>query len=347
MRTATSTTERILVAMSGGVDSSVCASLLLREGLDVRGTVLDLSDRHTDSVELAKRACEELSIPLSVVDMRREFERLVIEPFCETYASGATPNPCVMCNPTVKFTAIVKEAERQGIDRIATGHYARVERSEKGFLLKTARCLPRDQSYMLYRLTQKQLSMLTLPLGELTKQEVREYAERMGLSSSGAPDSQEICFLKEGESYIDFLNARGVIPKKGNIISPEGVIVAAHSGVAAFTIGQRKGLGVSLGRPAFVKAINPCGDVLLGYAGDEYESGARLHEIVLNPEYEGLSAGSFSVKIRSAAKPQGASVEFFGDCAELVFDAPARAVAKGQSAVLYDGDTMVGGGVII
>lgn len=331
--------------MSGGVDSCVAAKLLKDEGHDVRCVFFVMSDAHLPQIAAARSAADSLCLPLAVLDLRGEFSA-VTDYFCREYCAGRTPNPCVVCNPTVKFKALCEEADRNGSERIATGHYARVETRGGCYILRKAACLERDQSYMLYSLPQSQLSRLVLPLGERTKTSVRESARQSGLAAADAPDSQEICFIPDGD-YPAYIAAHGCRGKKGRFISPDGEALGPHEGVEHYTIGQRRGLHISLGRPVFVKSILPDGDIRLGWSGDEYSAGVEIADIRMNPAYVLRQGGVYAVKLRSAARPADCRIGAVGGegCA-LLFDAPQRAPAPGQSAVLYDGELLAGGGVI-
>ena len=339
---------RVLVALSGGVDSAVCVRLLQKQGCDVRAAVMKMSDLHDATVAAAREAADALGVPLTVLDLRREFEASVIDYFVGEYLRGRTPNPCVVCNPRIKFRFLIEEADRQGCAFAATGHYARVERDGGGARLYRAASLRRDQSYMLYRLTQRELSRLILPLGGMDKPEVRVIAEREELPCAGAPDSQENCFIADNDyaAYIrGKVGAERVLP--GELVAPDGTVCGQHTGIIDYTVGQRKGLGVALGRPVFVREIDAEHNrVLLADAGQD-----RFHEAVIAdvtaPDGLPLRAGAAQAKIRSAAVPVPARVEPLGEKrAHILFDEPQRAVARGQSIVLYDGDLVLGGGFI-
>ena len=335
-------TDRVLVGLSGGVDSAVCVNVLRQQGFEVRGAVIRFSPAHDKAVEEAKKAAAALGVPLTVIDAGAAFEKEVVQPFCAAYCAGRTPNPCVLCNPGVKFRLLAAEADKLGCRYIATGHYARVEdRGDGIYTVCRAVSAARDQSYMLYRLGQDILSRLCLPLGEFEKEDVRAMAREASLPCADSPDSMEICFIPDGD-YAAFIEGRGLAGKAGRFIGPDGADLGPHKGVLRYTLGQRKGLGLALGRPAFVKAIRENGDVVLGWAGEEFFGGMRLAD-VCTPDGAPLPAGHYEVKVRSAAAPVGCVFDGEG----LVrFDAPARAPAPGQSAVFYDGDAVVGGGFI-
>ncbi|MBC8545860.1 tRNA 2-thiouridine(34) synthase MnmA [Clostridiaceae bacterium NSJ-31] len=348
--------SKVLVALSGGVDSSACVVLLQRAGYEVEAAVLDLFPGAQATVEAAQETAERLGVRLHVVREHDAFHRNVVLPFCEEYRAGRTPNPCILCNPTTKFHFLMKTADELGIGQVATGHYARIERAQIGgadaWLLQRAGFLPRDQSYMLYRLGQSTLSRLILPLHSLAKDEVRRIAAEAGLPAADKPDSQEICFIPEGNyaSYIEKL--LGPLPG-GDLIAPDGSVCGRHKGILHYTVGQRKGLGVALGRPVFVSHIDAAQNrVYLAEAGQEYAGAVELINCVTHPALAlaGRSeTGScrVEVKIRSMARPVPAYLTLLeSDRARLEFDEPQRAPAPGQSAVCYCGDTVAGGGLI-
>lgn len=338
--------DRILLALSGGVDSAVAARILQQQGFEVEAAVICFSPAHRPAVAAAQTAAKELGIPLSVLHCEERFEEKVVQPFCTAYAEGRTPNPCVWCNPEVKFHVLWEEAQNRGIQYITSGHYARMEERNGIQTIAQAASPQRDQSYMLYRLPRSLRDRLCLPLGEFEKADIRDMARDFGLSCSEAPDSQEICFIPEG-GYADFLLERGIQSKPGHFIGPEGQDLGPHKGVLHYTAGQRRGLGLALGQPVFVKSILPEGDVKLAYAGDEYANAIHIDDIVtsadapLNPELQ------YHVKIRSMAKPVPCYITNQPDgTIHIAFQAPQRAPAPGQHAVLYDGPYIAGGGVI-
>lgn len=339
--------NRIAVAMSGGVDSAAAALILRRKGFDPCGVVIRFSDASDGCVNAAQKACDTLEMPLEVIDARAEFEREVVAPFCEAYCAARTPNPCVVCNPRVKFKALARAADALGCRVIATGHYAQVEESGGFFRLKRARCLKRDQSYMLCSLPQDILSRLVLPLGEIAdKSEARALALEAGLECAGAPDSQEICFIPEGD-YAAFIRARGIKGREGRFIAPDGKPLGAHLGTENYTVGQRRGLNVALGEPVFVGQIETNGDVRLVYDSGRYSKAVSLVDFEINPFYakNGLP-DALTVKIRSAAPLAPCSLETSESGALVRFEAPARAPAPGQRAVIYDGEYVAASGEI-
>ena len=336
------TQDKVLMGMSGGVDSSVAVRILQEQGFAVQGAVIRFSPAHDAAVEAARQAADALSVELHVIDASELFEQQVVTPFCESYCEGRTPNPCILCNPGVKFRLLADKADELGCPYIASGHYARVELCEDGLCRL---CVPesaaRDQTYMLYRLPQDILRRLVLPLGEFEKDDVREIARDIGLSCADAPDSMEICFIPDGD-YSGFIRARGLTPKEGRFIGPDGEDLGPHAGVDHYTVGQRKGLGLAAGRPLFVKSILPNGDVQLAESGEEYSTILTLSGIV-TPDGKPLAGGDYCVKIRSAAK--AVPCQFDGNHT-VTFPEPVRAPAPGQSAVFYRGGFVFGGGFI-
>ena len=337
--------KKVLVGVSGGVDSSVCIDLLKKQGLEVEGVVIRFSPESDEAVKDAQKVCDKLGITLHIADAQADFKKYVVAPFCENYVSGKTPNPCIVCNPHVKFATLIKTADELGIGYIATGHYAQVEKVGETYFVKKAVSVAKDQSYMLYRLPQEILSRLILPIGSYEKPEIREMAGELELFNADKPDSQEICFIPDG-NYGEFIKNLGYKTKYGWLMSPEGKRLRRHEGVHNFTVGQRKGLGVALGKPAFVKEITEKGDVLLGYAGEEFFSGVELSSPVYANGY--LEAGKvFTVKIRSASKGDEAKAVYCDDeKIVLEFVNPVRAAAKGQSVVIYTDNYVVAGGFI-
>ncbi len=334
--------DKVLVGMSGGVDSSVTVRILQEQGFAVTGAVIRFSPSHDAAVQQAKATAKQLGVECIVLDTQDLFDANVVQPFCESYCKGKTPNPCILCNPSVKFAALLTAADKLGIQYIATGHYARVETDNDGVShIYKAISTARDQSYMLYRLEQDVLSRLLLPLGEFEKEDIREMAREMGLACADAPDSMEICFIPDGD-YASYIEKRGMTAKQGNFISPEGKDLGPHKGVLHYTVGQRKGLGIALGRPVFIREICENGDILLADAGDDLVSQIGVANMV-SADSKDIPAGDYMVKIRSAAKPAPAHYNGEG---VLTFDPPVRAPAPGQSAVFYLDDMVVGGGFL-
>ncbi|RYG38543.1 tRNA 2-thiouridine(34) synthase MnmA [bacterium] len=350
----------VLVAMSGGVDSSVAAALLKRRGYDVIGLTMQIwQESQTDSrhagccslgaVEDARRVARALDIPHYVLNFREEFRATVIDDFVESYANGRTPNPCVNCNKHVKFDLLMTKMQEMGCETLATGHYARIRKDASGrFRLLRSRASDKDQSYVLYMLDQDQLSRAWFPMGEMTsKAYVRDLARELGLHLADKPDSQEICFVSDAGGYQEFLrNRRPDIFARGEIVDESGQSLGEHDGVAGFTIGQRKGLGSRAGRPMYVLELKPKENkVIVGDGESLLRREVSLRDVAwgaLNPEADGERV---TAKIRSQM-PATAARLYGGDSPRLVFDEPVRAVTPGQIAVAYRGMAVAAGGTI-
>ena len=341
--------KRVLVALSGGVDSSACVHLLKEQGYDVAGIVLKMSPAHEQTVQDAQAAADTLGIRLYVRDMCEPFDRLVVEYFMAEYQCGRTPNPCVVCNPLVKFRALIDAADEYGYPWVATGHYAALIPREGKVLLARGESKQRDQSYMLYRLGQRELTRLIFPLAQMGKDAVRAAAQEAGLACAQKPDSQEICFIPDHD-YAGYIAARtGTPPRPGEFVAPDGTVCGTHRGIIHYTIGQRKHLGIALGRPVFVKRIDAAENrVYLADAGEEYSARALIRDVSV-PAGGPLPACRALAKIRSAAPLVEAEVHPLpGGRAEIRFAQPQRAVAPGQSLVLYtpEEEIVIGGGFI-
>lgn len=342
--------KRVLVGMSGGVDSSAAAALLLEQGYEVVGATMDLlPDGPSPDLADAERVAAALGIEHHVLPLQKEFAKEVIAPFCSEYLAGRTPNPCIFCNRAIKFGEMVKAADRLCCDLVATGHYARIEfdHSRGRFLLKRADTR-KDQSYVLYHLSQQQLSRVLLPLAPYTKDEIRAIAARHALPVAQKGESQEICFVKN-QDYASFVTAfTGRDTPPGDFVDEEGRVIGRHKGILHYTIGQRKGLGQSFGRHMYVSKIDPeTNTVCLVESGREYFFG--LTATCLNAVAFDRFPASFEAQamIRYQAKPAPCRVELTGEGrAKVTFQTPQRAVTPGQSVVFYEGDTVLGGGVI-
>jgi tRNA-uridine 2-sulfurtransferase len=348
--------ERVLVAMSGGVDSSVAAALLVAEGYDVVGVTLHLWDYPDDGsvrgrccapedIHDARRVADRLGVPHYAFDRRELFQRTVVDPFVEGYVGGTTPSPCVRCNRGVKLPELLGLAESLGASRVATGHYARIVRAHDRFELHRARDREKDQSYFLHMLGQAALSRLLFPLGDLDKATVREKARTLELPGADKGESQELCFVPSGR-YDTFVAERAPDRlRPGPIVDETGRTVGTHAGVHAFTIGQRKNLRVALGHRAYVVGIDAAeATVKLGTKEDLLADRALLDEASLAAGVEPPFACDVLVRYRGGAHP--ARVRERGPSLELEFDAPVAAVVPGQYAVFVQGERVLGGGVI-
>ncbi len=346
--------------MSGGVDSSVAAVLLKEMGYEVLGLTMRLWDtpeleecNMTQAEVDAKKICDAIGIKHYVADFRAEFRQSVIEYFVEEYQRGRTPNPCIVCNKFLKFDEMQRYAKSLGADYIATGHYAKIEKNEETgrFLLKKADSDKKDQTYALYSLSQEQLSKTLMPLGTLeSKEKTREIAERLNLISANKKDSMEICFIPDGD-YAGFIKKyAGIEPREGDFVDSDGNVLGRHKGIIHYTVGQRKGLGVTFGKPMFVTGIDAeKNQVILGESGKEFSSALiadKLNFISIETPLESIRVRA---KIRYSAKEEPAIVRVLDDgTAKVEFDKPQRAVTPGQAVVFYeiDGDGVIGGGII-
>ena len=338
--------SKILIALSGGVDSAVVAEKLKNDGHKVEGLFLKMSPLHENGEEAAKSTADALGIPLHIENATDLFSSVVISDFLNEYLSGRTPNPCIICNPLVKFKLLYDFAVKNGLEKIATGHWANLKEENGKNYVSVARNRKKDQSYMLYRLPKEILDMLIFPLGNISdKAEVREIARNASLPNFASPDSQEICFI-EGD-YSEYIKDRCKNIKSGFFIGPEGENLGRHKGIINYTVGQRKGLGVSYNSPLYVKSINAeNGNVYLCRSGEEYFTHLYLSKVFF--PYAEENAFTASVKVRYSASGEEAKVTVLenGD-AEVVFSRPVRAACPGQSAVFYRGDTVIGGGIIL
>ncbi len=336
------------IGLSGGVDSAVAAYLLKQQGYDVTGVILRLKpgDAADSDISDAAAIAEKLGIELKVLDRREAFEQKVIAPFISEYLGGRTPNPCIECNREIKFGVMLDYALEIGCDCIATGHYAKIENQGGRYLLHRSQS-SKDQSYFLFRLTQEQLAKTVFPLEGLSKDEIREIALKAELPVAKKGDSQEICFVPN-DDYISFLASKNITSPKGNFIDKNGTVLGTHNGIINYTVGQRKGLG-AFGKPMFVNSINAADNtVIIGENGTQYCRGLiadRLNFIAFDSLTEPLRA---EVKIRFRAKEQPALITpLDGGRIQIVFDEPQRSITPGQSAVIYNGDAVIGGGIII
>ncbi|GBE05938.1 tRNA-specific 2-thiouridylase MnmA [bacterium BMS3Abin10] len=365
---------KVLVAMSGGVDSSVAAYLLKEQGHEVIGLSFELWDQRDtknpniccslETIQIARDVAEKLGIKHYTTDVRDSFYRDVIEEFCSLYISGVTPNPCILCNKFIKFKALLNKAAETGADLVATGHYARIDpvpfgtgqarepgeqsTDNKRFLLKKGVDPKKDQSYVLYVMTQEELSKTVFPLGELKKDETRNIAAKLGLASALRPESQEICFVGDG-NYTDFV--RDFAPEalqRGPVVDTQGKVVGEHKGIAFYTIGQRKRLGIQTLKPHYVVDINRQKNMVIVGSRAEAEKKSFIVK-----ELNWISMDAISkpfkarAKIRSTMKEQSATlIPEENQKVRVEFDEPQWAPTPGQSAVFYDKDVVIGGGII-
>lgn len=354
--------KKALIAMSGGVDSSLAAKLMVDRGYQCigctmklyRGDEVDAGTEPTrtccslEDVEDARSVAYQLGMPFYVFNFTDAFHKTVIRKFVESYEQGITPNPCIDCNRTMKFQKLYERARLLGCDCIVTGHYARIQEQNGRFLLKKARDATKDQSYVLYAMTQEQLAHTVFPLGELHKSQVRAMAEQYGFINAHKPDSQDICFVPGGK-YADVIcRQTGRQPVPGNFVDRQGRILGRHKGLIHYTVGQRKGLGIASTRPLYVCELCPeSGNIVLG--SDEELLSTEADAADFNWIGGTVPPGPLrcKAKIRYRQVEQWATVTPTGeDRVHIVFDEPQRAITPGQAAVLYDGDTVLGGGTI-
>ncbi|MEF9955153.1 MAG: tRNA 2-thiouridine(34) synthase MnmA [Clostridium sp.] len=356
--------KKVVVGMSGGVDSSVAAWLLKKQGMDVIGVTMQIwQDEEPEmqeenggccglsAVDDARRVAENLDIPYYVMNFKKEFKENVMDYFIREYMAGRTPNPCIACNRYVKWESLLKRSMDIGAEYIATGHYARIEQLPNGrYALKKSVTTAKDQTYALYNLTQYQLAHTLMPVGEYTKDQIREMAEEIHLQVAHKPDSQEICFIPDHD-YAKFIeeNTNCQLPE-GNFVDRDGNILGRHKGITHYTIGQRKGLDLALGHPVFVVEIRPeTNEVIIGENDDVFSNTLicnRLNWMAIDH----LSGQEMRVSAKIRYSHKGAICvirEKEPDLVECVFDEPQRAITPGQAVVFYDGDYVVGGGTIL
>lgn len=352
--------KKVMIGMSGGVDSSVAAFLLQKESLEVIGATMKLYNNEDidfvsektccslDDVLDAKSVCAKLGIRHYTLNMTDDFKKEVIERFISAYQNGFTPNPCIDCNRYMKFSKMLHKAQELDIDYVATGHYARIEKQGDRYILKKAVDLSKDQSYVLYSLTQEQLKVTKFPLGNYTKQQVREIAEENGFVNARKHESQDICFVPDGDysKFIEYYT--GKTYPCGDFVDMNGKRLGEHKGIIRYTIGQRRGLGLAL--PASMYVVEKDVDnnkIILGFNDDLFKKEVNVKNISFTA-CDGLDKPErLCAKIRYNQKEQPATVtQTDENHFKIVFDEPQRAITKGQAAVLYDGDTVVGGGTI-
>lgn len=337
--------NRILCAMSGGVDSAAAALLLKEKGYDVTGVTMRLSDNESDITD-AKNVCDIIGINHIALDFRDEFVKLVERPFCESYLKGETPNPCIICNKTVKFGLLLDYANSNGFDMIATGHYVGKTTVDGHTVITRAADETKDQSYMLWQLSEEQIARTEFPLAELHKDRIRQMTKDHNFPNSDKHDSQDICFIPDGD-YVSFIGKlTGYVPNVGDYLDVSGKVIGHHKGQLHYTVGQRKGLGIGFGEHRYVLSKNAENNtVTLGT--DEQLYSKELTVKSINLSAVAVLPAVYNVKIRYAHKAQPAYVERIGDDRmKITFNEPQRAPAKGQSAVLYKDGILVGGGFI-
>ena len=355
--------KKVVVGMSGGVDSSVAAWLLLRQGYEVVGVTMQIWQEETpeqteenggccglEAVDDARRVASQLGIPHYVMNFRKDFKEKVIDYFMDEYLRGRTPNPCIACNRYVKWESLLKRSMDIGADYIATGHYAQTMRLPNGrYTLKKSVSSGKDQTYALYNLTQEQLSRTLMPVGAYTKAQIREFAEEMGLAVAKKADSQEICFVPD-KDYARFIEENaGVKIPEGNFVWTDGTVIGSHRGITHYTVGQRKGLGLAMGRPVVVTRICPeTSEVVIGEEADVFTRTLRANHLNWMA-VEGIEGEArFFVKIRYHHAGAMCTVRMCGeDEVECVFDEPVRAATPGQAVVFYTEDCVAGGGTIL
>ena len=349
---------KTLVAMSGGVDSSVAAALMVEAGHDVIGATLKLwqgPDGEAPTAgcctvsdsEDARRVAAQLGIPYYVFDYTEDFQTGVVTPFVESYLAGRTPNPCVECNRTVKFSRLLDQAADLGCDLLVTGHYAQVRQDPAGWKLLRGADPDKDQSYVLYMMGQSELARVRFPIGDMTKTETRAVADRLGLRTAAKKESQDICFVGSGD-YRSFLDSQTTAARTGGpIIDRDGRYLGEHAGVSGFTVGQRRGLGVAVGEARYVTSIDPVSaTIVLGRREDLLASGANLAGVSWVGEMP-PPVGPVEIKIRYNSPPVPAVLEPDVATCTLWFEQPQASVAPGQAGVIYQGDELLGGGTIV
>lgn len=352
--------KRALIAMSGGVDSSLAALLMKERGYECIGCTMKLYENEDAGIEKTKTCCSLddvedsrnvaclLDMPFYVFNFKERFREMVMDRFVQSYEEGKTPNPCIDCNRYLKFDKLYERAELLGCEYIVTGHYARIDKEDGEFVLKKALDETKDQTYVLYTLTQDRLAHTMFPLGNLTKREVRRIAGENGFINANKPDSQDICFVPDGDyaSVIEKHTGRMCAP--GNFVDTDGNILGRHKGIIHYTVGQRKGLGIAAGKPVYVCEIRPqTQEVVLGNSEDLMSRDVYVSDFnwISGKAPAGEIRCTAKVRYRQSEQPAVLSVKY--DIVHIVFDEPQRAITPGQAAVVYDGDTVLGGGTII
>ncbi|MEO0074683.1 MAG: tRNA 2-thiouridine(34) synthase MnmA [candidate division WOR-3 bacterium] len=348
-------TKRVLVALSGGVDSAVAAFLLKEMGYQVIGIHFNVIPQSKYFHNLKKNEndlksiCEKLDIPLQIIDLQTEFQSQIIDNFCAEYIAGRTPNPCVLCNRIIKFKSLLEYAIKYDAQKIATGHYAIIDydKSKNQWLLRQAVDKQKDQSYVLYKLNQEILTKTYLPLGKLTKSEVRSIAQKLHLTVADKPDSQEVCFIPD-RNYIKFItSAQSYQPQTGNIINLQGKVIGKHPGIIYYTIGQRKRIGIASKKPYYVVKIDVKNNqIIVGEEKDVYQKRFQVKDLNYINFKRLTKTINAQVKIRYTHQPALALIKPINDRVEVEFQEAQWAITPGQAAVFYDHDIVIGGGTI-
>lgn len=356
--------KKVVVGMSGGVDSSVAAFLLKEQGYDVIGVTMQIWQDEAEeeksaeggccgltAVDDARRVAEKLNIPYYVMNFKQEFKKQVMDYFVAEYLRGHTPNPCIACNRYVKWEALLKRSLEIGADYIATGHYARIDRLPNGrFAIRNSVTASKDQTYALYSLTQEQLSRTLMPVGEFAKDEIRKIALEAGLPVANKPDSQEICFIPD-DDYAGFIEreAGSAVPGPGNFVDKDGKVLGRHKGITHYTIGQRKGLEIAMGRRVFVTEIRPeTAEVVLGENEDVFTDRVLCDRVNFMSVADITEPTRVKAKIRYNHQGEYCVLEKQVDGSVLCrFEKPVRASTPGQAVVFYDGEYVLGGGTIL
>ncbi len=338
--------QKGLVAVSGGVDSTAVLYNYIKNGIEADGVIMLINDLDKTALSDAKAACEKLGRRLFALDLKEEFNRLVVDRFINEYLNFRTPNPCILCNISMKFGILADFAKENDYDFFATGHYARLERSGNDYFLKKALDNKKDQSYVLYGIRRELLPFIRFPLGESTKENARESLKAEGFINANRKDSQDICFIPDGK-YAEFIKrVTGKEFSEGDFCDKEGNVLGRHKGLACYTIGQRKGLGLALPQPMFVSSLEPSTNrVILGFNEDLMSNRLKANDVnFLADVTDGMSV---LAKARYNQKESSARLFITGENSiEVEFDEPQRAITAGQSVVLYDGDIVLGGGII-
>lgn len=355
--------EKVVVGMSGGVDSSVAAYLLKEQGYDVIGVTMqiweDEEQQRTEenggccglsAVDDARRVADRLEIPYYVMNFKQEFQEKVVDYFVEEYLAGRTPNPCIACNRYVKWESLLKRSMEIGADYIATGHYARIAKLPNGrFAIRNSVTTRKDQTYALYNLTQFQLAHTLMPIGEYEKDQVRRIAQEAGLPVAAKPDSQDICFVSDGD-YAAFLKKKAGerMPGEGDFVTRDGTVLGKHKGITHYTIGQRKGLGLSMGEPVFVSELRPkTNQVVVGEETQVFKKELLCDHLNFMGMEDLEEPRRVWAKVRYAHKGQWCRIERQGrDLIRAEFEEPVRAITPGQAVVFYEGEYVLGGGII-